>query len=415
MKIILTSVGTRGDMEPFLAIGEILREKGHDVICLFPEQFRSLAENCGFEFASLGTEFMEMLESEDGRTALGGGGSRFRKILAYFKLSLRQSTINRGLVTKQFDVIERESPDRIVYHSKALYPVIWSVNNPGKVRLISPVPYLHYIPGHTHLAFNSDWGTVLNKWTFSLATFGLVKAICSSVKMLGLEDKVTRRQIKEALTANGAIYTISPTLFPRPEEWPGNLQVLGYHERKKSIDWIPAPALLDFLEDHKRVLFLTFGSMTNPQPAQKTKLLLNLLERYNIPAIVNTAAGGLVRPSDLNHELFYFVDQIPYDWIFPKVYAVMHHGGSGTTHAGLKYGCATLIVPHIIDQFIWNDLIHNLGAGPKGISIGRMTDKNLEPLILELWNNPAFKKRAQQLREELRKESFRNKLYDAII
>ena len=62
---------------------------------------------------------------------------------------------------------------------------------------------------------------------------------------------------------------------------------------------------------------------------------------------------------------------------FPKIYAVIHHGGSGTTHQGLKYGCATMIIPHIIDQFVWNKIIYNIGAGPKGIKVDKITTKNL--------------------------------------
>jgi UDP:flavonoid glycosyltransferase YjiC (YdhE family) len=83
MKIILISIGTRGDMEPFIAIGEILREKGHQVICAFPEQFRDLAENSSMEFASLGSGYIETLNSDYGKAAMGGSGSGLKKFLAY--------------------------------------------------------------------------------------------------------------------------------------------------------------------------------------------------------------------------------------------------------------------------------------------------------------------------------------------
>jgi UDP:flavonoid glycosyltransferase YjiC (YdhE family) len=89
MKIILISIGTRGDMEPFLAIGEILKEKGHQAICAFPDQFRNLAEDSDIEFASLGTKFIEMLESDIGKAAMGGSGSGFKKFLANVKLALK--------------------------------------------------------------------------------------------------------------------------------------------------------------------------------------------------------------------------------------------------------------------------------------------------------------------------------------
>ena len=80
MKILLLSIGTRGDMEPFLAIGELLAGKGHEIVCAFPEQFRSLAGDSGFRFLSLGTEFIEMLESPEGKSAMGGSAHRMEKV-----------------------------------------------------------------------------------------------------------------------------------------------------------------------------------------------------------------------------------------------------------------------------------------------------------------------------------------------
>lgn len=75
MKILLISIGTRGDIEPFLTIGELLQEKGHQVICAFPEQFSNLVDVSNLEFASLGLKFIDMLNSDDGKAALGGNTS----------------------------------------------------------------------------------------------------------------------------------------------------------------------------------------------------------------------------------------------------------------------------------------------------------------------------------------------------
>ncbi len=166
MKIILISIGTHGDMEPFLAIGEILKEKGHQVICAFPDQFRDLVEDSNMEFASLGTKYIEMLDSDAGKATLGGGGSGLKKILAYIKLARNSVEINKELIHKQYELIESENPDRCVYNGKAIYPIIWGLNKRGKNILISPVPYLHYMKNHTHIAFNSNYGSFLNKLTY---------------------------------------------------------------------------------------------------------------------------------------------------------------------------------------------------------------------------------------------------------
>jgi len=417
MKILLVSVGTRGDMEPMLAVGEIMREKGQQVICAFPEQFAGLAEDSNMEFASLGEKFIELLESDDGQKAMGGGGSGLEKFTATLRLARNQTGANKQLVHKQYEIAEREAPDRIVYNGKATYPVIWELDNAGKATLISPVPYMHYVRDHAHVAFNRNLGPFINKQTYNLANFGLVTTTKMSANWLDLDHKISRKEISHALQASKVIYTISPSLFPRPDYWPDNLQVLGYHQRKQTTNWQPDQALIDFVAKHRdgRLLFITFGSMTNPNPAEKTRVIVNILQRNNIPAIINTAAGGLVKPDAYNDELLYFVSQIPYDWIFPQVYGVIHHGGSGTTHMALRNGCATLIVPHIIDQYVWDSIIADLGAGPRGIKVGKINAQNLEPKVLDLVNNLAFKEKAGQIADQMAQEDFREALYRSIV
>jgi len=415
MKIILLSIGTRGDIEPFLSLGEILLEKGHQVISAFPEQFRDLAEDSDLEFISLGSKFIEMLDSDAGKTALGGGGSGLKKFLAFVRLAINQTEINKELVNKQYELIESENPDRIVYNGKAIYPIIWGLENSGKNILISPVPYIHYVRDHTHIAFNSNYGSFLNKLTYSLANFGLVTTAMISKRWLKIGDKISRKHIRNALLSNKVIYTISPTLFSRPDYWNDNIRVLGYHKRDKIVNWQPDKDLSDFIDKHNQILFITFGSMTNPDPDKKTEIIIKILERNKIPVIINTASGGLVRPDKYDSELIHFVSQIPYDWILPKIYGVIHHGGSGTTHLALKYGCATMIIPHVIDQFVWNKIVYDMGAGPKGIKIGKITTKNLEPKILELVNNSSYKKKAEQVANQMEEENFREEIYDSIV
>ena len=190
---------------------------------------------------------------------------------------------------------------------------------------------------------------------------------------------------------------------------------MGHKELKRKTDWKPEKKLTEFIERHEKILFITFGSMPNPDPKRKTKIILEILERNKIPAIINTASGGLVKPDKFNSELIYFVSQISYDWIFPKMYAVIQHGGAGTTHLAIKYDCATMIIPHFMDQFVWDKIISDLGVGPKGVKISRITNKNLEPKILKLLNNRGFKEKSAKIGNQMRKEDFKDELYNTII
>jgi UDP:flavonoid glycosyltransferase YjiC (YdhE family) len=276
---------------------------------------------------------------------------------------------------------------------------------------------MHYVRDHAYVAFNYNFGPFINKLTYGLADFGLVETIKMSANWENITPKISRKQIKEVLVSGKAIYTISPSLFSRPTYWPENLQVLGYHQRHQPTDWQPDEALTDFLTRHKdrRILLVTFGSMTNPQPAEKTNIIVDILQRNQIPAIINTAAGGLTRPDVYDADLLHFVPRIPYDWILPQMYGIIHHGGSGTTHLALKYGCAVMIIPHIIDQFVWDSIIADLGVGPKGVKVSKIATNNLEPKLLDLVNKDAFKQKAEGVARQMAQEDFRDAVYQTII
>ena len=416
MKIMLVSIGTRGDMEPFLAVGALLKREGHDIACAMPEQFRPLAQECGFRFHSLGSEFVALLESDTGKVALGGKASFFGKLRAYARLARNFQKINRDMVQRQQDALAREQPDRTVHHSKAFYPLLWSLDHPGKAILLSPVPYvLHAAADRSHVAFNRDWGPGLNRLSYRLARYGLVKSILKAARQLPGQPVPKAAEIRRTLQINPTVYTISPSLFRRPEDWPAHYQVLGFYERDKTVSWRPPPELPDFLARHPKFLVVTFGSMSNPQPEEKTRVVVKTLQDLHIPAIINCAGGGLVAPEEYNRELLLFVPGIPYEYIFPKAYAVVHHGGSGTVHMALKSGCASLIIPHIIDQFLWNRLLHKRGVGPRGTAVTQLNEKNFRDGVTELWENPAYREEAEKISRSMQQEDFREALLRAIL
>lgn len=416
MKFLLISIGTRGDVEPFLAVANLLMENGHEVKTAFPEQFRKLAEDSEMPLFSLGSEFIELIESEDGKMAMGGKGNVFQKIGAYIRLYRNSEKVNKRMIALQHELIEKEKPDRVIYSGKATYPIIWGINHPGKAMMISPVPCLiHPVKKYPNVGINLNLGTTFNQFTYRLANFGLVQNILSTTKAFRKSPQITGRQIKEAILTNRMIYSISPSIFPRPDYWPENAQVLGFHERDKTSNWHPGEQLEDFLARHEKVLLITFGSMANPDPEGKTTIILDILRKNRIPAIISTGAGGLVEPGKYDREMLHFVESIPYDWAFPKVYGVVHHGGSGTTHMALKYGCSSLIIPHIVDQFLWNNIASDLGAGPKGIPVDKISPSNLEPLLADVFHNPEYKIKAEELAEKIHQEDVLKKELLAMI
>jgi UDP:flavonoid glycosyltransferase YjiC (YdhE family) len=115
------------DIKPFVAIGEILKDNGHQVIYAFPEQFREVALSSELEFKSLGSKFIELLESEDGKAAMGGA-TGFKKVFGTIRLAFNQSWDNKELLINQKEIIDKVQPDKIIYNGKAIYPILLKFN-----------------------------------------------------------------------------------------------------------------------------------------------------------------------------------------------------------------------------------------------------------------------------------------------
>ena len=144
--------------------------------------------------------------------------------------------------------------------------------------------------------------------------------------------------------------------------------------------------------------------MVNHQPKQISEVILNTLEKHQIPTIVNLSWGGLVR-TKTSSDLFFFVEKIPYDWVLPQLYGIIHHGGSGTTHSAARAGAVQLLVPHIMDQYFWNRLVANLGLGPLGIPISNLKPKSFEKVVLEFWSKQEFKTKAAEIALKIEHET----------
>jgi len=403
-------------MEPFLAIGEMLKKKGHQVICAFPDQFKELTDQSGLGFAPLGPDSLDILTGKEAKIAFGGKSLKIIRILSTLKMFLKFHRSREAITLREFEIIQNEKPDIVLHNALNLYAFIWGFKPENTSILVSAIPYIiHRIEEHPYVTFNRNFSSVFNKATYLVSNWALADSIRQGYRHLKVPGKPSNRKIRNFILQGKMVFTISPTLVSRPDDWNNNVQILGFQERDKKIHWNPPTGLELFLNNHDKILFVTFGSITNPNPEEKTELILNVLEKHHIPAVINTAAGGLAIPSEYNEDLFYFVSQIPYDWILPKVYGIVHHGGSGTTHTALKHGCATLIIPHIFDQFAWNKIIADNGLGPKGIQITKITEKNLEPLILDLINNTAYKEKAEEISQKMKREDLEEELYRFIM
>ncbi len=158
------------------------------------------------------------------------------------------------------------------------------------------------------------------------------------------------------------LYGFSPEVIPPPKDWGTDVHVTGYWFLDVEEGWSPPTGLVEFLAAGPPPIFIGFGSMSNRDPAEMEALISEALERSSQRAVVQAGWGGL--KGIASPDRVCSIDSVSHAWLFPRMAAVIHHGGAGTTSAGLRAGVPSIIVPFFGDQPFWGQRVHDLGVGP---------------------------------------------------
>lgn len=176
----------------------------------------------------------------------------------------------------------------------------------------------------------------------------------------------------------------------------------GYLHSPKVEDYAPPVFLQQFLEAGNPPIFIGFGSLGKRCDEKMFSAIFTTLCKLKVRAILGGPFPGLKKEMLPDHILW--IERAPYDWLFPRVCAVVHHGGTGTTHCCLKEGKPSLIVPFLLDQFYWGDMIWRLGAGPKPLPAKKFTEQTFTASLQKLIHTPSYQKRAMELSSKMQKE-----------
>lgn len=195
------------------------------------------------------------------------------------------------------------------------------------------------------------------------------------------------------------LYGFSPHVIPKPADWDDDQHVLGYWFLDPPPAWQPSPDLLRFLESGPPPIYIGFGSMSHEDPERQTRLALRALELSGQRGLLATGWGGLTHqtaPANV-----FFVDNVPHAWLFPRMAAVVHHGGAGTTSASLRAGVPSIIAAFAGDQAAWADRIGQLGVGLPVGNVKKLTAEKLADAIRMAVTDSALRTRAATLGEKI--------------
>jgi sterol 3beta-glucosyltransferase len=180
------------------------------------------------------------------------------------------------------------------------------------------------------------------------------------------------------------------------------VHVTGYWFLDRKTDWQPPAELVRFLEAGTPPVYVGFGSMSGTKAQERAKIVLEALDQTGQRGLLASGWGGL-QAADLPDSVF-MLEQVPHDWLFPQVSAVVHHGGAGTTAAGLRAGKPTLIVPFIADQPFWGKVVDEAGLGPQPIPQKKLTATTLSAAIRQMVSEDDMRRRAEAVGEKIRAE-----------
>jgi sterol 3beta-glucosyltransferase len=195
-------------------------------------------------------------------------------------------------------------------------------------------------------------------------------------------------------------YGFSPSVIPAPADWNEDIHVTGYWFLDPTEEWTPPPPLLDFLQAGPAPVYIGFGSMSSRNPEETADLVINALKKTGQRALLFSGWGGLQK-EDLPDSVL-MIEATPHAWLFPRVSAVVHHGGAGTTAAGLRAGVPSIVIPFNFDQPFWGQRVHQLGVGPKPIPRSKLTVDRLVQAIQETVTDKCMRQRAAELGSKIR-------------
>jgi UDP:flavonoid glycosyltransferase YjiC (YdhE family) len=198
------------------------------------------------------------------------------------------------------------------------------------------------------------------------------------------------------------LFAHSPTLLPKPAEWEKpHIHVTGFFFLNTAEGYKPPPELADFLAAGEAPVCVTFGSMVNRESERIYEAVRAAIRQSGQRAIILTGWGG---EEHVEHDdALFYLKAAPHDWLLPKCKAVIHHGGAGTTAAGLRAGIPNIVIPHAADQPFWALRVTAIGAGPRPISFSRLSSESLLHALAQA-SSVAMRAHAQEIGRKIRAE-----------
>lgn len=404
MKITIVTVGSRGDVEPYIALGLGLRHSGHEVSLATHSGYETAIRQRGLGFFAVEGDPRQILDQTEGQAWLRTGGNP----LAFLN---RLSQYMSSMLLQAVEDIWRacQDADAAVYSllgGLGAFHVIEKLGIPFVPAFLVPSSPTGEFPS---LSFPTriPLRGLFNRTTHSLSEQFMWRLMAKPINkareaVLGLPPLSKPWYSEGHKTRIPIVYGFSPSVVPKPRDWGEWLHITGYWFLNPTPDWRPPSGLVDFLASGSPPVYVGFGSMNDRDRDRNTEIVLKALALARCRGVLATGWGGLSN-ADLPDDVFK-VEDVPHSWLFPQMAAVVHHCGAGTTAAGIRAGVPTIPVPFFSDQPFWAERVYRLRVGPKPIPHRHLSAQRLAESIRTAVNDSAMRARAAALGERVRSE-----------
>ncbi len=409
MKALILSVGTRGDVQPFVALGKGLQAAGHKVTVCTCERFQSFITDHGLDYGYLSDAILQLIDSDEGRDAMENTTNVWESIKTYRKLISRAGPIQTANLDEMWTCAQECDPDVILFHPKAFGGLFFAEKLAVPAILATLFPL--FAPTAEFPAFgfpNIKLGGWYNKLSYRVVAKLIALGGNKYFQQWRKKENMPRRARSGNILRESSgrltpiLHGYSRHIIPRPADWPDSAEVTGSWFLDENDSWRAPADLKRFLDAGDPPVYVGFGSMSGRNPARLTRIVVDALSKANVRGVLATGWGGLDARSTPN--TVFQIEQAPHDWLFPRMAAVVHHGGAGTTAAGLRAGRPTVICPFFGDQPAWGRRIRAIGAGVAPLPQKKLNAPRLAAAIREVTTNSSIREAADQLGRKLRRE-----------
>lgn len=404
MRIAIIALGSQGDVQPYIALGNGLKAAGYEVRLLTHENFEGLVTAHGLAFFPMQGNVQDLIETPEMRELVEKGN--------FIALTLRtaKETQRVAIQWAQAGLQACRGMDLLIAGVGGLYLALSFAEKleiPLLPAFVFPFTPTRTFPGILFPQSLNRWGGTVN-WLSHQA----LRQIIWQGSRAG--DTAARRQVlglppspffgphqSPHLHRLPTLYGFSPSVIAQPSDWQ-NTDVTGYWFLDAAPNWTPPTDLVDFLEAGPPPVYIGFGSMGNRNPEETAELVLQALEKAGQRAILLAGWSGMQKEKMPDHA--FLIKSVPHGWLFPRVGAVVHHGGAGTTAAGLRAGVPTIVIPFFGDQGFWGQRVADLGVGTAPIPRKQLTAERLAQAIQTAVGDRTMQQQAANLGEKIRSE-----------